>query len=123
MQLTEHGNDHPNLISQAETGLCHTAGQSYNQSIIVPWDAPIETVGTKTVRELDESLVQKLCDYQPEIIVLATGEHIEYPDTDLLLPLVKNNIGLEVMTNAAAARTFNVLMSENRQVLCLFLIA
>jgi len=123
MDLLETRTNHPNLIIQADTGMCKTAGQSYQHSIIVPWDAPIENIDIKSVTELDVHIFKKLCDFNPEIIVLATGESIVYPDTDLLLPLVENNIGLEVMTNSAAARTFNVLMSESRQVLCMFLIA
>ena len=122
MDLSENRNNHPNLITLVENGMCQTAGQAFTQSIIVPWDDPIETIKAKTVAELDASLFQKLSDYEPEIIVLATGSNIEYPDTDLLAPLVENNIGLEVMTNSAAARTFNVLMAENRHVLCLFII-
>ncbi len=123
MDLTEHSHSHPNLITLDEKGLLRdTEGTIYSQSIIVPWDAPIVPVNIKKASEINEALIQQLCEYQPEIIVLATGETIEYPDTNLLLPLVQNNIGLEVMTNTAAARTLNVLMSEYRKALCLFLI-
>ncbi len=56
------------------------------------------------------------------MIILATGEHIEFPNTDLLNPLIKQNIGLEVLNNQAAARTFNVLLAEDRKVVCLMII-
>jgi len=122
MDLTENKTQHPNSITLAENHFCQVAGKSHNQSIILPWNAAIEPIEIKNVDQLDATLFQKLCNYQPEIIILATGESINYPDPDLLVPLVKNNIGLEVMTNSAAARTYNVLLAENRQVLCVFLI-
>ncbi len=122
MELTEHGQNHPNLITLSNSGWRDASGKTHKQSFIVPWNAPIVPVNITSVSEIDAALIDQICQFKPEIIVLATGDEITYPNTDLLLPLVQNNIGLEVMTNTAAARTFNVLMSEGRQALCLFLI-
>jgi len=122
MDLSETISRHPNIIKSANANNCHFYHRSYDQSIIIPWDAAIEPVEFKEVRKLTIKLIKKLAKMQPEVILLATGKHIEFPDTDILTPLLKANIGFEVLNNQAAARTFNILMSEDRKVLCLMLI-
>lgn len=122
MQLTEQANSHPNLIKEANTEQCVVGNTTYVKSLLVPWQGEVQHIDIRSTESLDKNIFKTVAKLKPELLVLATGEHIEYPDTDILTPLLKNNIGLEVMSNTAAARTFNVLMSENRQVVCLMLI-
>lgn len=53
---------------------------------------------------------------QPELVVLGTGAMQVFPSAAVLAACLTRGIGIEVMTNAAAARTFNVLASEGRHV-------
>lgn len=59
---------------------------------------------------------------QPEVILLGTGERQVFPSAAVLAAGLTCGIGIEVMTNAAAARTFNVLAGEARKVVAAFLI-
>lgn len=52
----------------------------------------------------------------PAVILLGTGERQQFPSPDVLAACLTRGIGLEAMTNAAAARTYNVLASEGRRV-------
>lgn len=54
---------------------------------------------------------------RPAVILLGTGERQIFPSPAVLATALGRGVGLEVMNNAAAARTFNVLLSEGRQVL------
>ena len=123
MDLSESVTKHPNVIKSAAAGYCEFYHQTYRQSILIPWDDAIESVEINDVTSLNTRLIKKLAKLKPEVILLATGDRIIFPDTEILSPLVKNNIGFEVLDNQAAARTFNILMSEDRKVLCLMLIA
>jgi len=60
---------------------------------------------------------------QPEVILLGTGDRQIFPSTAVLAAGLTRGVGIEVMTNAAAARTFNVLAGESRRVVAGFLIA
>lgn len=60
---------------------------------------------------------------QPEVILLGTGERQVFPPAAVMAACLRQGVGLEVMTNAAAARTFNVLASEARRVVAGFLLA
>jgi len=57
-----------------------------------------------------------LLDGRPEVIVLGTGATNVFPPRELVFAMARRGIGLEVMDTAAAARTFNVLVGEDRQV-------
>ncbi len=122
MDLSENRSAHAHSIQSVTQGACRIANHTYQQSIIIPSAADIQTCELQTVEDLTESLIEQLCDYAPELIILATGEQIVFPDTALLTPLIKQNIGLEVLSNHAAARTFNVLLAEDRKVVCLMII-
>lgn len=52
----------------------------------------------------------------PEIVLLGTGQSHVFPPRELTFAFARRGVGLECMNTAAAARTFNVLASEGRQV-------
>jgi uncharacterized protein len=117
MDLSETRSNHPNLIASADAGSCTIGATTY------PSHNPVSETGIQSVDQLNDSLISSLCDHQPELIILATGATIIFPEPDVLDALVKNNIGLEVLNNQAAARTFNVLLAEARRTVCLMLIS
>jgi uncharacterized protein len=51
-----------------------------------------------------------------ELIVIGTGSKQILPNRDLMFAMARQGIGLEMMDTPAAARTFNVLLSEGRSV-------
>lgn len=59
----------------------------------------------------------------PELVLLGTGERQVFPSAAVMAACLTRGIGIEVMTNAAAARTFNVLAGEGRRVVAGFLLA
>jgi uncharacterized protein len=61
--------------------------------------------------------IARLADYQPGIVILGTGATLRFPPLQWLVELQGRGIGVEVMGNDAAIRTYNVLLSEDRNVL------
>lgn len=59
----------------------------------------------------------------PELVLLGTGERQVFPSAAVMAACLTRGIGIEIMTNAAAARTFNVLAGEGRRVVAGFLLA
>lgn len=59
----------------------------------------------------------------PELVLLGTGDQQVFPAAAVMAACLTRGIGIEVMTNAAAARTFNVLAGESRRVVAGFLLA
>ena len=57
-----------------------------------------------------------LCTLQPEVVLLGTGDRLQFPSAVLTRALAQAGIGLEVMDTGAACRTYNVLAGEGRNV-------
>jgi len=57
-----------------------------------------------------------LAALKPEVVLLGTGAKIRFPHPRLTSALSQARIGVEVMDNQAACRTYNILMAEERKV-------
>jgi uncharacterized protein len=71
--------------------------------------------------ELGERHLEFVLGLEPEIILLGTGDKIQFPVVQLLSIPASRGIGMEVMDTGAACRTFNILAGENRQVVAILL--
>lgn len=84
--------------------------------LIADWtQASFETLST--------SDFELLAALDAEIILLGTGAQLRFPRAELLQPLIKAQIGLEVMDSQAACRTYNVLAGEGRKVAAALILA
>lgn len=59
---------------------------------------------------------------QPELVILGTGERQVFPAAEFMAGLLRKGVGIEVMDNAAAARTYNLLAGEGRRVVAGFIL-
>jgi len=59
---------------------------------------------------------------EPEVILLGTGTRQRFPTAIVMATCLRRGVGIEAMTNAAAARTFSVLANEGRRVVAAFLL-
>ncbi|MEP6881640.1 MAG: Mth938-like domain-containing protein [Dokdonella sp.] len=91
-------------------------------SFIIAPDRVIEDWPASTIADLDSSAIQVIADLDPELVILGTGSEQKFPVQTLLLPLLRKGIGVEVMHNAAAGRTYNLLAAEGRKVAAAFIL-
>lgn len=59
----------------------------------------------------------------PEVILLGTGPRQRFPSAAVMAACLTRGIGIEVMDNHAAARTFSILAGDGRRVVAAFLLA
>ena len=71
--------------------------------------------------ELGQQHINFALGFNPEIILLGTGDHIHFPAPQLISLAANRGVGMEVMDTAAACRTFNILVGESRQVVAILL--
>ncbi len=91
-------------------------GKPYARSLALTPEAVISDWHAKPVAELADSDFDALLETAPEIVLLGTGPDNVFPPRELMFAFARRGIGLECMDTAAAARTFNVLANEGRQV-------
>jgi uncharacterized protein len=58
----------------------------------------------------------------PEVVLLGTGMRQRFPAAIVIATCLRRGVGIEVMDNHAAARTFSVLANEGRRVVAAFLL-
>ena len=80
---------------------------------------PLPSVREVADLRLEHAEVLLLTD--PEIVLLGTGATQVFPDNRWRATFLTRAIGLEVMTTAAACRTYNVLAAEKRRVTALLI--
>ena len=71
---------------------------------------------------LTEANFAQIVELKPEVILLGTGEKHQFLHPKIFQKLTENGIPLECMTTAAACRTYNILMSEGRNVAAILLL-
>jgi len=71
--------------------------------------------------ELNEAHLQFIATLEPEVVLLGTGPKIRFPNHAWLRAFHQHGVGIEIMDNGAACRTYNILMAEGRNVVAGFI--
>jgi len=66
--------------------------------------------------ELSEAHFDYLLTLKPDVLLLGTGARQRFPHPRLYRSLTDAGIGVECMDTAAACRTYNILVTEDRKV-------
>ena len=103
-------------IRSVSDGTIRIGDDSYDRTIAVTLNTVIDSWPEKPVEELVEGDFAALFEAQPEVIVLGTGGDSVFAPRELMFAMARRGVGFEVMDTKAAARTFNVLAGEGRQV-------
>ena len=123
MQLTQELPDHAYVLRAADGASARVNDRVLHDSFILAPDQLIEGWPARDPRALQPADLHPVLDLQPELILLGTGATQVFPAPAVLAACMTRGIGIEVMNNAAAARTFHVLASEGRRVVAAFLLS
>ncbi|MBS3744123.1 MAG: Mth938-like domain-containing protein [Wenzhouxiangellaceae bacterium] len=116
MQLDEYNPEQQYYVHSLGADAIQIVETRYDYSLILSPDQGVARWPVASVSELETDHLQPILAWQPDVVLLATGRRQRFPDRSIQIEMLRNNIGLEVMTLEAAARTFNVLASEDRRV-------
>ena len=121
MQLNLERPEYRYLLRGANGAMALVNELQLQRSFIVAPDALIENWPARAGVPLTPQDLQPLLELTPEVVVLGTGAVQVFPAAAVLAECLVRGVGIEVMGNAAAARTFNVLAGEGRRVVAGFL--
>ena len=76
----------------------------------------------RSIAELVPEDMEPVLALNPSVVLLGSGATLRFPSAAVMAACLTRGIGIEVMDNAAAARTFNVLATEARKVVAAFLL-
>ena len=84
--------------------------------LVVTADEIVKGWTGQAIADLVEDDFGLLLDRSPEIVLLGTGATTIFPPRELVFAMARRGVGFEIMDTRAAARTFNVLVGEERRV-------
>lgn len=122
MQLTLDRPDHEFVLRGADGSLALVNDRRLTRSFVIAPDRLIEEWQARDPRALTAADLEPLLELNPEVILLGSGATQAFPPAAAMAVCLSRGIGFEVMTNAAAARTFTVLAAESRRVVAGFLL-
>lgn len=94
----------------------------FNASLILCRDRVIEDWAVTEIAALTPELVEPILALKPDVVLLGTGGRQRFPSQAVLGAFLQRGIGVEVMDNAAAARTWDILADEGRNVIAAFIL-
>lgn len=122
MQFNLDNNQGKYQISSYQTGEITINKEVYIKSIIITQEQLITDWPPQQFTELTEDHLTTIINLNPQIVVLGTGEKHHFLAQHLMLPFLQRGIGIEVMNTNAACRTYNVLLSEGRNIIAALLL-
>ncbi len=123
MDLVHERPDYDYVLRAADGRSARVNDRELRSSFIIAPDRLVEDWPVPAIAGLAPEQLEPLLALEPEVIVIGTGESQGFPPPRTMAACLSRGIGLEAMTNAAAARTFNVLASEGRRVVAGFILA
>jgi uncharacterized protein len=121
MKFTQHRQEGINLIRRYGADYIVVGEQEIRSSCIVGMNTLVSWP-PRSVEELGVEHLGVLFGMSPEVVVLSTGATQKFPRAALRAEFATRKIGIEVMEIGAAARTYNVLLGEERRVLAAVLL-
>ena len=92
-------------------------------SFVIAPDALVEDWPVRDAAAMSPDDLAPLLGMAPELVVLGTGARQVFPPAVVMAACLRRGIGIEVMANDAAARTYSVLAGEGRKVVAGFVFA
>ncbi|MCE5182631.1 MAG: Mth938-like domain-containing protein [Betaproteobacteria bacterium] len=105
-----------NLFTGYDADYVAVNRQRYQTSLIVLPDRIVENWPPRDFAALEATHFEFILEFQPEIVLFGTGDTLRFPHPSLTEALTRAHIGIEVMNNPAACRTYNILAAEGRKV-------
>ena len=110
------------FVRRVDAGSITLIDRELASSFLLAPDRVVENWPIDAAGKLEAGHVDALLVLLPELVILGTGDRQVFPAAAFMAGFLRKNIGIEVMDNAAAARTYNLLAGEGRRVVAGFIL-
>ncbi|MEM9057422.1 MAG: MTH938/NDUFAF3 family protein [Pseudomonadota bacterium] len=115
MQLTLESPHGANTVAAVERDRLKVAGQWLTGNLIISADSVHSDWPARSAATLQWEHVAPMVAMEPEIILIGSGATLSFAPPAVAAAVLGRGIGFEVMDTAAACRTFNILVAEQRR--------
>lgn len=95
----------------------------FNASLILGRNRVIEDWPVADAAAMLPEHAEPILALKPDVVLLGTGMRQQFPSQAVLAAFLRRGVGVEVMDNRAAARTFDILAEEGRNVVAAFILS
>jgi len=121
MPLAENSPSNLNTINAYEDDSISVSNRVHRNSFILSptslTEWPINSIDDVCIEHC-----QQILELNPQVVLLGTGAKQIFPSPEIYAFFGQQQIGLEVMANHAACRTYNILVAEDRDVVVGFIL-
>ena len=110
-------------IRHVEKGMLRIGNEEIGENVVLFRESIQRGFDATNVAALAEVDFAELIAEAPEVIIFGTGWKACLPPRELVFALARRGIGFECMDTPAACRTFNILLSEDRDVAAVLIVA
>jgi uncharacterized protein len=122
MRFTQDSTAGVHLIRAYAPGELRIGNDIYRDTVIVSATQVVVVPEIRDMNALAGFDSSRILAFDPELILLGTGQRQVFPAASFRAQYLRSGIGLEVMDTGAACRTFNVLVAEQRRVVALLML-
>jgi uncharacterized protein len=122
VQLFQEAPDTRYQLRSADGELARVNELELRRSFVLSPDQLLVDWRPRSIDELQPADMDAVLELQPAVVLLGSGARQRFPAPAVLAACLARGIGIEVMDNAAAARTYNLLAGEGRRVVAALLL-
>ncbi len=116
MKFAQDSQDEGYVITAYDNDAVSINGKTFSQSLIVTTTQLDENWDVTGIELLAPNHIDQVLSFKPELIIIGTGNKLIFPAVEVYSAIIKHGIGIDFMDTHAACRTYNILMSEGRDV-------
>jgi len=116
MKFAQDSQDEGYVITAYDDNSVSINGKSFSQSLIVSTLQLKDDWNLTSIKSLQTSHIEQILTLKPELIIIGTGDKLIFPAVEAYAAIIQQGIGVDFMDTGAACRTYNILMSEGRDV-------
>jgi uncharacterized protein len=111
------------VVRRADAHAGTVVDRALTRSFILARNRAIEDWNADDIVTLTPQEVEPILALEPDVVLLGSGARQQFPSQAVLAAFLQRGVGVEVMDNAACARTWNVLAGEHRNVVAAFILS
>jgi uncharacterized protein len=116
MKFAQDSQDEGYVITAYDNESVTVNGKPFSQSMIIARTKLNENWDIDRIELLQPVHLDLILSFNPELIIIGTGGKLIFPPVQVYSNIIRHGIGVDFMDTGAACRTYNILMSEGRDV-------
>jgi len=116
MKFAQDSQDEGYVITAYDDTTVSINGKAFEDSLIITRTELHEQWSIDDINSLQTVHIEQILQLRPELIIIGTGKKLIFPAAAKYATIIQHGIGVDFMDTQSACRTYNILMSEGRNV-------